>query len=462
MPIHSGRRAGVVQVRGAVDRGANPQLALADDVRRGRGRSPRGAADQGVHHHSDPRRSAVAPRRRPRRRNGEARLTDSRSASRSRASVTVSPSTGLARLKSSPFARSRSRAPAAATADGAPAPPAGKHRRGGPRWSCPPRRVGPPTTRSRGRQVGPLLTWSAHRTGRPRRRPPRPRSRGPAAPDEAIASLDPAPGEVRLGASPRPQRRSRTSRAGRSSLRHGVGQGSRTAWRSDGQRSLSPPRERFRSRRALPRPTVRCAAPSSRGAIMSDAPRTPAKACGPGYARAGAAWAISSCADPVPRGAGAVKRRIRCARAAVLDRAVGRRLRVTLTMGGEDEGPRRLRLRRLARGGGRRGLIRARCVVRRDQGTLIEPQPLKVQVWGLSRERRERLTRQANGRRSSARIARGRSGASGALPWRPAGRGPFGLLLSAEAMEVRHHREGADWRTEITAQDGRFAWKSGS
>ena len=28
--------------------------------------------------------------------------------------------------------------------------------------------------------------------------------------------------------------------------------------------------------------------------------------------------------------------------------------------------------------------------------TLIEPQPMKLQVWGLSRERRERITRQAN------------------------------------------------------------------
>lgn len=93
--------------------------------------------------------------------------------------------------------------------------------------------------------------------------------------------------------------------------------------------------------------------------------------------------------------------------------------------------------------------------------TLIEPQPLTLQVWGLSRERRERITRQAN--EALERAYRERSlrqiGRVAVEAGRPGG--AFGLLLSAEIMEVKHRREGADWRTEIKAQDGRIAWKSG-
>lgn len=139
----------------------------------------------------------------------------------------------------------------------------------------------------------------------------------------------------------------------------------------------------------------------------------------------------------------------------------GRRLRVTLTMGGEDED---LVVcdyddsRAEAGGAASSGLDASFAVTRH---TLIEPQPLKVQVWGLSRERRERLTRQANEALERAYRTRSvrRIGRVAVEAGRPGG--SFGLLLSAEAMEVRHHREGADWRTEITAQDGRLAWKSG-
>lgn len=93
--------------------------------------------------------------------------------------------------------------------------------------------------------------------------------------------------------------------------------------------------------------------------------------------------------------------------------------------------------------------------------TLIEPQPMKLQVWGLSRERRERITRQAN--EALERAYRERSlrqiGRVSVSAGRPGG--AYGLLLSAEILEVRHHRDGPDWRTEIAAQDGRIAWKSG-
>ncbi len=139
----------------------------------------------------------------------------------------------------------------------------------------------------------------------------------------------------------------------------------------------------------------------------------------------------------------------------------GRRLRVTLTMGGEDED---LVVadyddsRAESGGAAALGLDATFAVTRH---TLIEPQPLKVQVWGLSRERRDRLTRQVNEaleRAYRTRSAR-RIGRIAVEAGRPGG--AYGLLLSAEVMECKHHRDGADWRTEITAQDGRIAWKSG-
>lgn len=37
----------------------------------------------------------------------------------------------------------------------------------------------------------------------------------------------------------------------------------------------------------------------------------------------------------------------------------------------------------------------------------------------------------------------------------------FGLLADHEIMDIRHHRDGGDWRTEITAQDGRIQWRTG-
>ncbi len=92
-----------------------------------------------------------------------------------------------------------------------------------------------------------------------------------------------------------------------------------------------------------------------------------------------------------------------------------------------------------------------------DLNTTLAPQPCRLDVWGLSDERRTLLTakqRQAMNTawatRSIRKIGRLRV---------EAGRvGAFGVTFSGMIMRIEHVREGGDWRTTITAQDGRLEW----
>ncbi len=91
--------------------------------------------------------------------------------------------------------------------------------------------------------------------------------------------------------------------------------------------------------------------------------------------------------------------------------------------------------------------------------TRLEAQPATVTVYGLNKETRDALDRRrdealdtAYRTRSARRMGRVRVTAG-----RPTANG---LLADHEVMDVRHHRDGADWRTEITAEDGRIQWRS--
>lgn len=92
-----------------------------------------------------------------------------------------------------------------------------------------------------------------------------------------------------------------------------------------------------------------------------------------------------------------------------------------------------------------------------DMNTTLAPQPCRLEVWNLSAERRARLSavqdlalETAWATRKARRIGRLRI---------EAGRlGAFGVCFAGIIMEIRHDPDGADWKTTITAQDGRIEW----
>lgn len=92
-----------------------------------------------------------------------------------------------------------------------------------------------------------------------------------------------------------------------------------------------------------------------------------------------------------------------------------------------------------------------------ELNTTLAPQPCRLEVWNLSAERRARLSavqdlalETAWATRKARRIGRLRI---------EAGRlGAFGVCFAGIIMEIRHDPDGADWRTTITAQDGRIEW----
>lgn len=89
--------------------------------------------------------------------------------------------------------------------------------------------------------------------------------------------------------------------------------------------------------------------------------------------------------------------------------------------------------------------------------TTLTPQTCTVTVWGLSAERRTLLTakqREAVALAWETRTVR-RIGRIKVEAGRP---DAFGTTFVGMIMEIKHTRNGADWRTTITAQDGRLQW----
>lgn len=89
---------------------------------------------------------------------------------------------------------------------------------------------------------------------------------------------------------------------------------------------------------------------------------------------------------------------------------------------------------------------------------LLEPQKCRLTIWGLSRERRDDLTRVQDEAlalawktRSARNVGRLRIEAG-----RP---GSFGIIFGGQLQTVTHARDGAGWRTDIDALDGRMTWK---
>jgi hypothetical protein len=89
---------------------------------------------------------------------------------------------------------------------------------------------------------------------------------------------------------------------------------------------------------------------------------------------------------------------------------------------------------------------------------LLEPQKCRLTIWGLSRERRDDLTRVQDEAlalawktRSARNVGRLRIDAG-----RP---GSFGPLFVGQLQQVTHARDGAGWRTDVDALDGRMQWK---
>lgn len=100
------------------------------------------------------------------------------------------------------------------------------------------------------------------------------------------------------------------------------------------------------------------------------------------------------------------------------------------------------------------------CAFGVTKHTRLEAQPARVTIYGLAADVRHALDRRrdeamdtAYRERSIRKIGRVKIQAG-----RPE---EFGPLADHEIMDIRHHRDGGDWRTEITAQDGRIAWRTG-
>jgi hypothetical protein len=127
----------------------------------------------------------------------------------------------------------------------------------------------------------------------------------------------------------------------------------------------------------------------------------------------------------------------------------GRRVRITLDAGGRsvlvtDSEPDE-----------DRGL---RATFRVERHLKLEPVRASCTLWGMAKERREDLTRicdealeTAWRTRTARKVGRVRIEAG-----RP---GAFGQLFVGEIQEVKHERDGATWRTDLTALDGRLEWE---
>ena len=100
------------------------------------------------------------------------------------------------------------------------------------------------------------------------------------------------------------------------------------------------------------------------------------------------------------------------------------------------------------------------CAFNVTMHTRLEAQPASVTVYGLNKSTRDALDRRRDEALETAyreRTAR-KLGRVKITAGRP---DAFGLLADHEIMDIRHHREGGDWRTEISALDGRIQWRSG-
>lgn len=100
------------------------------------------------------------------------------------------------------------------------------------------------------------------------------------------------------------------------------------------------------------------------------------------------------------------------------------------------------------------------CAFQVTKHTRLEAQPATVTVYGLARDTRDALDRRRDEALETAykeRTAR-KLGRVRIFAGRP---DAFGLMADHEVMDIRHHRDGADWRTEITALDGRIQWRAG-
>ncbi len=92
-----------------------------------------------------------------------------------------------------------------------------------------------------------------------------------------------------------------------------------------------------------------------------------------------------------------------------------------------------------------------------ELNTVLTPQTCKIDVWGLSEERRTLLTtkqRQALNTAWATRKAR----RIGRLRVEAGRVGAFGVVFTGMILRIEHNPDGADWRTTITAQDGMIEW----
>lgn len=95
--------------------------------------------------------------------------------------------------------------------------------------------------------------------------------------------------------------------------------------------------------------------------------------------------------------------------------------------------------------------------VETDLTLTLTPQPCRVTVWGLSSERRALLTAKQRTALNTAWVTR-KTRNIGRIRVEAGRLGAFGTCFVGVLMKVEHARDGADWRTTITAQDGRIEW----
>lgn len=92
-----------------------------------------------------------------------------------------------------------------------------------------------------------------------------------------------------------------------------------------------------------------------------------------------------------------------------------------------------------------------------ELNTQLAPQPCRIEVWGLSAERREQLTAKQKQAMNTAWLTR-KTRRIGRLRVEAGRVGAFGVVFAGMIMRIEHNPDGADWRTTITAQDGRLEW----
>lgn len=92
-----------------------------------------------------------------------------------------------------------------------------------------------------------------------------------------------------------------------------------------------------------------------------------------------------------------------------------------------------------------------------DLNLTLTPQPCRVAVWGLSAERRALLTAKQRSALNTAWLTR-KTRRIGRLRVEAGRAGAFGVTFVGVILKIEHTLDGADWRTTITAQDGRIEW----